>query len=421
MLNNRASVQLPDKWQLFVKHLHSFHTAVYLTSNQDSGTNLLAISLTKPEIASTIEELRQLELQGDWVFGFVSFDLKNSIFRLSSANKSLHDLSDLLFFSPDIVVEWKEGSPGFAHYLTNQLTESKTLEIVSQLSIPTKGGKVKSINFLPRISKEEYLTRIEEILDEIQYGNIYEANYCQEFYSNEEINPYAVYEELNRISPTPFSAFVKSDSFYLMCASPERYFRTKGSTIVSEPIKGTIKRGSDFQEDQKLTQQLINSKKDRKENVMIVDLVRNDLSRIAAPKSVQVDELFEIYTFPQVHQMISKISAQLKPEVGLAEILENTFPMGSMTGAPKKKALEIIDEKESFGRGLFSGSVGFIRPNGDMDFNVIIRSILYSSQTPIVSFGVGGAITIDSGPLQEYEESLLKAKAIFQVFESKTS
>ena len=201
-----------------------------------------------------------------------------------------------------------------------------------------------------------------------------------------------------------------------MCASPEQYLQKTGNKIISKPIKGTIKRSSEFEEDELLKAKLFNSEKDKSENVMIVDLVRNDFSKCAEKGSVKVDELFGVYSFPQVHQMISTVSARLKAGVSGVSAIKSSFPMGSMTGAPKIKAMELIEKEEVFKRGLYSGSVGYFNPEGDFNFNVVIRSLFYSPELTQLSFAIGGAITDGSNALDEYEESLLKAKAIFEVF-----
>ena len=270
-----------------------------------------------------------------------------------------------------------------------------------------------------KITKQTYLDNVEHLKSHIQQGDIYEINYCQEFYANEvEINPIELYFKLNKKSPTPYSCFVKHNHSYLLSASPERFIKKQGNKISSQPIKGTIKRGATLEEDEVLKHQLKNDPKERSENIMIVDLVRNDLSKIATRNSVKVEELCEIYTFPQVHQLISTISAEAKPEVDFKTIIHALFPMGSMTGAPKIRAMELIEQYEHSKRGLYSGTVGYIKPNGDFDFNVVIRSILYNSSSKKISYFVGGAITSLSEPEKEYEECLLKAKAINEVLSS---
>jgi para-aminobenzoate synthetase component I len=225
---------------------------------------------------------------------------------------------------------------------------------------------------------------------------------------------------LNAISPTPFSGFFKLKDRYILSATPERFLCKRGNKLISQPIKGTAKRSADLAEDLRIKAALKVNIKEQSENVMIVDLVRNDLTKSAVKGSVKVDELFGIYSFPQVHQMISTISCELDPTVDLIEAIRNTFPMGSMTGAPKIKAMELIDQYERSKRGVYSGSFGCISPTGDFDFNVIIRSILYNAEEQYLSFQVGGAITYAANAEEEYEECLLKASAIMQVLKAES-
>jgi para-aminobenzoate synthetase component 1 len=268
--------------------------------------------------------------------------------------------------------------------------------------------------FIPRTSKAKYLETLNEIKKSIQRGDIYETNYCQEFYcENVEINyPLDVYFKLNELTKSPFSSFLHFDIYSLFCGSPERYIEKKGNLLTTQPIKGTAPRNSDLVIDQQLKDTLQNNEKERAENIMIVDLVRNDFSKIAEAKSVKVDELCEIYSFRNVHQMISTVSCIPTKDTRFIDIIRATFPMGSMTGAPKIKAMEIIEESEDFKRGLYSGSIGYISPNGDFDFNVIIRSLLYNHENKYLSCSVGGAITNQSIPEDEYQECLTKVKHI---------
>jgi para-aminobenzoate synthetase component 1 len=267
-----------------------------------------------------------------------------------------------------------------------------------------------------RISKKNYLEKVTGLLNHLHRGDIYEANFCMEFYAeNSQINPQEKFEKLNAISQTPFAVYFKNNQHYLLSATPERYLRKQGNDLISQPIKGTAKRFLDKTEDEKSKQNLASDPKERAENIMITDLVRNDLSRTAQKGSVQVKELCGIYSFKQVHQMISTITSKLDPKHSLVEVLRLAFPMGSMTGAPKISVMKIIEELEETKRGLYSGAIGYYSPNGDFDFNVVIRSILYNQDKKYVSFSVGSAITSFSNPEKEYEECLLKAKAMFEV------
>jgi para-aminobenzoate synthetase component 1 len=274
-----------------------------------------------------------------------------------------------------------------------------------------------SLEIKPRIQQEEYHQKVATVLEHIHRGDIYEANFCQEFYAeNATINPLEVYRELNAISEPPFATFLKVDDQFLLSASPERYLRKEGNKIISQPIKGTARRSSNKIKDQQIALELEQDPKERSENIMIVDLVRNDLSRTAKKGSVNVEELCKVYSFKQVHQMISTVVSEIEATTHPVDVIKDTFPMGSMTGAPKISAMKIIEELEATKRGLYSGAVGYFTPEGNFDFNVVIRSILYNQQKQYISFSVGSAITAKSTPEKEYEECLLKAKAMKSVF-----
>lgn len=267
-----------------------------------------------------------------------------------------------------------------------------------------------------KISRKKYLDTIKQLQRHIQRGDCYEINFCQEFYAEGIINPINTYLSLSDASPNPYSAFYKLDDKVLLCASPERYLKKTGSTIISQPIKGTWQRNTNSTEQDEINRNLLlASTKDKSENVMIVDLVRNDLSKVCIEGSVKVDELFGVYKFPQLYQMISTISGKLKPGISITEIVKATFPMGSMTGAPKKKVMELIELYEITRRGIFSGAVGYISPEKDFDFNVVIRSIMYNSSNKYLSYQAGSGITFYSDPVTEYNECLLKVMAIKKV------
>ena len=260
---------------------------------------------------------------------------------------------------------------------------------------------------------------VEKIKEHIRYGDIYEINYCQEFFAEDVVlDPLELYFRLNEFSGTPFSCYYKDGSRHLACGSPERFLKKEGNQLISQPIKGTKPRGKNKVLDMQMKEALQSSAKEQSENVMIVDLVRNDLSKTAEKGSVKVDELCGVYSFKNMHQMISTISSKLKKEVHFIDAIKECFPMGSMTGAPKIRSMELIEKYEKTKRGLYSGAVGYIDPVGDFDFNVVIRSILYNECNAYLSFIVGGAITDKSNPIEEYEECLLKAKPILMTLEN---
>lgn len=351
----------------------------------------------------------------DWIFGFLSYDLKNEVEDLQSNNTDELNLPNLYFFQP----KWVFGIIGndiSIHFPVD--TPRKEMQLIFKEIMLTKNDSNSSsaVNMNSRISKSEYISTFNKLQEHIKRGDIYEVNFCQEYFAKSaELNPVSTFQSLYEISNSPFSAFFRTNDFYLMSASPERFVKKVDNTIISQPIKGTRKRGNSFEEDLKLKEELRQCPKEQSENVMIVDLVRNDLSKTAQKSSVKVEELFGIYSFTQVHQMISTVTSELKDDIHWSEVLKTTFPMGSMTGAPKIRAMQLIEEYETFKRGLYSGSVGYVTPNGDFDFNVIIRSILYNATNGYVSLSVGSAITANAKGDDEYAECELKAKAMLEV------
>ena len=348
------------------------------------------------------------KLDGKWWFGYLSYDLKNNFEKLESNNEDLLNAEDYYLFNPKSIFQSLDGK-------INILKNNLGIEIGSHEHL--QFSKTHKIEFNERISKQNFLNTVNHIKNEIIEGNVYELNFCQEYYSKiDSIDLLNLYGSFNNFSPMPFSACGKIGHLDICCASPERFFKKEGELIYSQPIKGTKKRSSNKQRDQQLAIDLLNDEKERAENVMIVDLVRNDLSRACIPGTVRVPELFGIYSFPAVHQMISTIEGSLRPGTNFVDIIKALFPMGSMTGAPKISAMHLIDCFEKVQRGLYSGSIGYIDPSGNMDWNVVIRSLIHNRENGHLSFQAGGAITIDSDPEKEYEEMQLKARAVFELF-----
>jgi para-aminobenzoate synthetase component 1 len=355
------------------------------------------------------EALRSFyDLHKTWMFGLFSYDLKNEQEQLYSRNPDGLHFPELFFFAPKHLITIKDDQ------VVVLLGNQQILEEIRQteLAVPAPG---KSLNIQHKLDKSAYLKKIGELQQHISRGDIYEVTYCQEFFAKSaEINPLQVFNQLNKVSPTPFAGYFKIYDQYILSASPERFLCKREDKLISQPIKGTAKRHPDGVTDEQVKLELSHNLKEQAENVMIVDLVRNDLTKSAVKGTVKVEELFGIYSFPQVHQMISTISCELKPELHFIDAIKNTFPMGSMTGAPKIRAMELIESHELSKRGAYSGSIGYINPEEEFDFNVIIRSILYQETEKYLSFQVGGAITYASSPEGEYEECMVKASAIIQ-------
>ncbi|MFK7809179.1 MAG: anthranilate synthase component I family protein [Saprospiraceae bacterium] len=363
---------------------------------------------------SSFEQLKNWHLENeDWLFGYLSYDLKNEVEDLSSENKNRLQWPDMFFYQPSVVLAFNENE------LNVQSLEEEPDEVLRQIEnfeLSEKEEPIATPDIKSGMSKSYYLESVEAIRQHIIDGDIYEMNFCQEFFAEHyEVDPFLLFRKLNDIAKAPFSTFFRREDAYLCCASPERFIQKRKNLLISQPIKGTIKRGATEDEDVLLQQDLHVSEKDRAENVMIVDLVRNDFARSCQPGSVKVDELFAIYPFEQVSHMISTVSGTLRKEIHFTEAIKNAFPMGSMTGAPKVMSMELIEHYEKCKRGLYSGAVGYIDPSGDFDFNVVIRSILYDKAKQYLSFQVGGAIVYDSEPEKEYEECLLKAKGMLEV------
>ncbi len=348
----------------------------------------------------------------DWLFGYLSYDLKNEIEALSSNNTDNFNADNLFFFIPKYVLLLNNG------VLEVQTYESKEScdRFIQGFNFSDFDSFDDEIHLVSSNNKKSYLQKIDIIKEHIQRGDIYEMNYCQEFCAvDAKIVAEAVFFELNEKMKTPFSSFLRLKDKYILSASPERFLSKRSTHILSQPIKGTRKRGGTRLQDHNLINELKESPKDISENVMITDLVRNDLSVTAKKKSVKVDELCKVYSFNKVHQMITSISSEMDSGINFTDVIEAAFPMGSMTGAPKLRAMELIESYEDFKRGIFSGAVGYITPKADFDFSVVIRTILYNLANNYLSIGVGGAITIKSDPIEEYEECLIKARPLFEV------
>ncbi len=414
----------PQSFKVQILHwINQFEVCTFLDNHayESPYAKLDCIAAATPSSFITLDKVSASSVNqfiethsGEWIFAHFNYEYQS--ITKPNTKVTLMGFPLAYLYTPAVVIELTENKVTIQ---TDSDNPQHVFDQVRSFKLPVTDAYNAALttNITPFISKAAYLENIHKILALIRRGDFYEINYCQAFEVDHlSADPINVYFNLTDISPTPFACFYKNNSDYLLCASPERYLQKKGNQLISQPIKGTIKRNVENDADDKLqVEALKNSSKDKSENVMVVDLVRNDLSKICEQGSVKVSELFGIYSFPQVHQMISTITGKLASNTLFSEILEATFPMGSMTGAPKKSVMETIDSLEPTKRGLYSGTVGYINPAGDFDFNVVIRSIFYNSDTKKASYGVGGGITIYSDPDKEYEECLLKAAAIKKV------
>jgi para-aminobenzoate synthetase component I len=358
-----------------------------------------------------IVQLQQFYHQNPtWLFGHFGYNAINNAY----AKDAPTNFGNGFFFEPDIVLKFSAGHLELVKGNISLAEIEKQIENIQPLvTIQNK----ESIVFTPTITKEIYLEKIKQLQWHIKRGDCYEINFCQKFIGeNCIINPIAVYEKLITNSPAPFGSLYKLNGNYCLCASPERFLKKTNTTLISQPIKGTSKRDKNTAQDEANKNYLLESRKEKSENVMVVDLVRNDMSMFCEKGSVKVKELFGIYSFPQVHQMISTIEGKIPTDFPFTKAIEACYPMGSMTGAPKQKVMEIIEQLEAQPRGLFSGAIGYITPENDFDFNVVIRSIFYDEAKKEVSFFAGSGITFYSDAVAEYEECLTKVAALKACF-----
>jgi len=410
---------LPDFKPKVLQWASSFDVFCYLDSNnfrdQYSKFDLLLAVGVKEEITlktgSAFDELETFRQRNPgWITGFFTYDLKNEVENLASGNPDHLNFPDLYFFVPEHLILIKDGEVEIISNQPEKVFDDIQIQVVRTDDIP------HPIQLSSRFSKEEYIDTVIKIKEHINRGDIYVTNFCQEFFAEGAvIDPQGIFSKLNAISPNPFTAFFKLNDKYILSASPERFLAKRGNKLISQPIKGTAKRYDDTQDDKAAIEKLRGHPKELQENVMIVDLVRNDLTRSATAGTVSTEELFGIYSFKQVHQMISTIVCELREDVTAVQAIKNTFPMGSMTGAPKISSMRLMEQYERSKRGVYSGAIGYFSPDGDFDFNVVIRTLLYNATDKYLSFQVGGAITYHAKPENEYEECLLKAQAILEV------
>ncbi len=367
-------------------------------------------SVTQGDVFEKLEEFRAKH-PNTWMPGFFSYDLKNETEDISSRFENTVGFPEIFFFIPSITLLFWDNTV----QIESDDPQHTYTEII-RYSKPLKSEVCPNIHVQRKMSKKDYLIAFRKMHEHIQRGDIYEVNLCQEFYANKvTIDPLILYTKLNNISPTPFSGYFKFENKYILSASPERFLAKRYNQLISQPIKGTAPRGQTPDEDEKIKQVLQQNPKELAENVMIVDLVRNDLTKSAMSGTVRTNKQFEVHSFKQVHQLISTVSCQLATNISAIQAIKHTFPAGSMTGAPKISAMQLCELYEASKRGVYSGALGYFDPNNDFDFNVVIRSILYNKKTGYLSFHTGGAITLEANAENEYEECLLKASAILKV------
>lgn len=366
--------------------------------------------LTIPRAGNAFYSLQnRMQAIPDWWFGHLGYDLKNETETLSSSHPDGLSFPDAAFFRPEVVALF-HCTGVEVWYLPGRITEK---EIHTWFASPAisdyRSIFLKKPALRAPLDATEYAHRVQDIQRHIRRGDIYEMNFCMEFADPEaNIIPDNAYLQLNENAPAPFSAFYRTGHRYMLGFSPERFMARRGNEVWSQPIKGTLGAiGADKSSDEAIRQWRQNAK-EVAENVMITDLVRNDLSKLATSGSVDVEELCGVYRFSHVWQMISTIRCIVAPGVPSTEIIKGAFPMGSMTGAPKVKAMQLAELYELHRRGLYSGAFGYFAPDGDFDFNVVIRSLLYNHANRYLSYSAGSAITAASVAEAEYLECISK-------------
>ena len=343
----------------------------------------------------------------DYIFGHFNYEIKDKTAAgLTSSLPGFTSFPDHYLFIPEVVLQLENNVLKIG--VLNKDAQIIYLQIISFVIVE---NEIEPISITPRQTKAQYIDAVTKLQKHIQLGDCYVINYCQEFFGYAKADTISLYTRLAKLSPNPFAAYYKVKNQHLLCASPERFIKRQGDVLISQPIKGTASRiTTDNAMDDEAKEALHQSIKDRSENVMVVDLVRNDLSKICTRGSVEVDELFGVFSYPNVHQMISTVKGQVEKDIPFGSIIKAMFPMGSMTGAPKHRVMELTEHYEHSKRGIYSGTVGYITPNKDFDFNVVIRSIVYNAITNYISYHVGSAITTYSHPEDEYEECMLKGR-----------
>ena len=393
---------------------------VLLYDGSKDGYCFLGLGCKKSlEIGGDISELDVLNAlekfsdRGRWTFGWIGYDVKNSFLNLTTSTENGLGLPDLAWWEPEVVIKWN------AHSKPEVIQGDEKCDLakrgITSIYDDDVTNEVGATEMVWSWKKEEYVEKFNTVKDLIQAGDVYELNLCQTLISSAPpSNSWGLFSNLYSKTKAPFSAYLQCGNARIMSGSPERFLKRIGDKLISQPIKGTTARGANLEEDERFIEELKSSEKERAENIMIADLVRNDLSRVAVRDSVEVVDLCGIHTFETVHQMITEVNCMVDSKTGLSEVLRATFPMGSMTGAPKISAMKNIDLLEQKGRGVYSGSAGYISPDGDFDLNVLIRSLFHNAETEIIEASVGGAITSLSNAEDEYNECVLKAEALIK-------
>lgn len=352
----------------------------------------------------------------DGAIGYFSYEYRQELENIARRHQDDTDIPRCIlnFYDEFIIEDLKEQKVWLIANGHNQRPKQAIAQLEQEIAQvkPQGWGRGGEIALCSDFTEQEYLAAVKKMIQYIVEGDIYIANMTQHLSIESPRNPYEVFLRLRHINPSPFGGYLNYGDFKIISASPERFLKLENNIITTRPIKGTRKRGNTPNEDNLLKEELKNSGKDKSELLMIVDLERNDLNRVCIPGTVQVTELFAIEEYATVFHLVSTIEGELKPECNAMDLIKAAFPGGSITGAPKIRAMEIIDELEHSARNIYTGSLGYISLDGTMDLNIIIRTLLYKDG--LYHLGVGGGITFESEPEFEYEETWQKAKAILE-------
>lgn len=351
-----------------------------------------------------------LEQHGDWAFGHLTYAMGAEVEPGLELGQDLLGWPTLRFFVPRFVVHWGQEDVQVHCRKEDHLEAEHLVAVLTGSDDRTHETRIPRLNL---IGRSEYLERAGELLAHIQRGDIYEVNYCiARTGVARGLDPYAAFAALDTKLKAPYATFYRSGERYALCQSPERFLKVEDGMITGEPMKGTRPRHTDSSLDQALALELANDAKERSENIMAVDVMRHDMSRVAAPRSVRVPELCGVKSLSALHQMTSTVSARLREGLRTVDAVRSCFPMASMTGAPKRRAMQLINAMEGAPRGLYSGTLGFFTPDGDADFNVVIRTLLFDARSGAVSLATGSALTAACDLEREWEECEIKARSV---------
>lgn len=382
--------------------------------------SIIALKKNKEIISNDFSELEkalssnQEKFANSW-FGYLGYGLKNCLEELPGEPDSIINMPSLWMLNFKIIMLFDHIERNIKIYAEDESDIADYPEFEDDVGC--SDFKVRTSAVQSNMSREEYLNKVGIIKEAIRNGNLYQANLTRKFFGDIKIengNEFDVFAKLCEISPAPYSAFIKFNDYYIISSSPENFLNIDcDGNVETRPIKGTSARSSDVEEDKELRERLSNSQKDRAENLMIVDLSRNDLSRSCVAGSVKVDKLFEVKTYNTIHHMVSTVSGRKLAEKSALDVVKGSFPPGSMTGTPKIKAMQLCSGLENVKRGVYSGALGWFGGDGSADLSVVIRTIILHQGK--FEFQVGGAIVNDSEAQKELQETYTKAKAIMEV------